>query len=154
MNKFTVARDSREQKGNGWWFEESDRCAGTIVKTLQTGDYTIEGYESLLCIERKASTGEFAKNITEARFDRELERMESFRYPFVILEFSLRDIINFPKNSGIPQHKWSEIKIKPQFMLKRLVEYQVKYKSKIIFADYYGAQMAESIFKRIVDASA
>lgn len=152
IKKYRVLRDSREKECQGWWFPESDRCLGTIVTTMKTGDYTIEGLEDILVIERKRNTAEFSQNITEKRFDRELERMEQFKYGFMVLEFSMHDIMNFPKNSGIPEHKWKDLQITNKYMLRRFTEYQTQYKSKIILADYYGASVAESIFKRVVDS--
>lgn len=151
MKKYKVVRDSREKEGNGWWFPESDRCIGTVVSKLDTGDYSIEGLENILTIERKQNSAEFAQNITEKRFDRELERMEQFQYGFMILEFSMHDILNFPKNSTIPEYKWPQLQITSKYILRRFIEYQVQYKSKIILADYYGSVVAESIFKRVVD---
>jgi hypothetical protein len=153
MEKYRVVRDTREHAdGDGWWFDESELCLGTVVQGLKTGDYTIEGLEDVLCIERKASTGEFAKNITEGRFERELERMELFKYPFMILEFTIQDILAFPKNSSIPQYKWQYLKITPQFMMKRFIEYQLKYKTKIITTGkFHGQQVTSSIFKRVVN---
>lgn len=151
---YKVIRDTREQaEGNGWWFEAGDRCLGTVSAKLDTGDYSLEGLEDILCIERKASTGEFAKNIIESRFERELERMETFKYPFIILEFTIADILTFPRNSGIPPYKWKDLQITSQFMMKRFIEFQMQYKTKIITTgQYYGHKVAESIFKRIIDA--
>ena len=88
-NKFVVIRDTREHKNKGWYFKESEFCQGMVEKKLDTGDYSIEGLEDVLCIERKASVSEIAANLVDKRFDRELDRMESFKYRFLILEFSL-----------------------------------------------------------------
>lgn len=53
--KFKVIRDTREKVGY-WDFVPDDRCSGTIEKAVQTGDYTLVGYEDVLCIERKRNT--------------------------------------------------------------------------------------------------
>src|SRR5215210_7578524 len=73
---YTVLRDTREQQG--WIFEQGKLCNGTISKALKTGDYTLVGFESILCVERKKNVAEFAKNIIEKRFENELTRMEAF----------------------------------------------------------------------------
>lgn len=147
--KFKVIRDSREQ--NGWTFGIGGSCAGMSVKGLPTGDYTIEGYETSFIIERKADTGEFAKNIIEHRFERELERLEKFEYPFMVLEFSLDDIIRFPVGSGIPKPVWPKLRVTGEFMLKRFLEYQMQYKTKIILAGSQGYRVAWSLFKRMIE---
>ena len=66
--------------------------------------------EDILSIERKGSISEFARNITEKRFERELERMVDYKYRYVILEFNLRDIMDYPNGSGIPYNKRKYIK--------------------------------------------
>jgi len=151
-NKFTVIRDTREQKG--WFFKETEYCAGMVDKKLDTGDYSIEGLEDLLCIERKASTAEIANNFIDKRFERELERMQEFNYKFLILEFSLGDIISFPVGSDIPKKTWGRLRISGNFLLKRLGEIQVNYGIGIIpCGDKYSAwQMANSIMKRVFEA--
>src|ERR1022692_1606102 len=102
--KYTVIRDTREQKG--WDFFEDDYCDGMIEKKLDSGDYSILGLENVFCIEKKRNTAELAKNIFEKRFFAELQRLEKFDYSFLILEFNLIDVLNFPFGSGIPQNKW------------------------------------------------
>lgn len=144
---YTVIKDNQEKlQGNGWFFQPME------VKHLKTGDYTLVGYEDVLTIERKASTGEIAKNITEKRFERELERMKNFRWPFMIFEFDLIDVKYFPENSGIPREIWPKLRITSNFMLKKLAEYQVYYPVKIIFASKFGKETAETIFKEVVRA--
>ena len=147
--KYKVIRDSREQQG--WDFSPSTSCLGTEVRTIATGDYTIEGYEGVLAIERKGTLGEFSSNIVQKRFENEMVRLEEYTYPFIILEFELSDVINFPVGSGIPKSKWASLKVSKWFILKRIVELQIKYKTKIIFAGKYGKEIAASIFKRVLE---
>lgn len=149
--RYIVCRDTREHEGQGWYFTASRNCEAMIVVTLRTGDYTIQGYEKLVIIERKADTGEFVKNIVQDRFDRELKRLEEFPHPFIILEFTLEDVINFPVGSGIPEEKWPYLKVSNWYFLKRIMELEMKYKTKIIFAGKHGKEVAASIFKRVVE---
>lgn len=148
VNKFTVIRDTQEQKG--WQFKKSKFCTGTIQQKLPTGDYTLQGYEDVFIIERKGTTAEVAKNINEARFERELERLEQFQYPFMLLEFNMEDVISFPKNSGIPFYLWKKLRVTSSFLLRKLLEYQFLYKTRIIFCGNEGPEVAKSIFKRII----
>jgi hypothetical protein len=148
---YTVIRDTREKEDFGWWFEIDEKCAGTVKGSLDTGDYTIQGYESVFSIERKANTGEVAQNIYEKRFIKELERLRDMRHPYIIMEFEIGDILRFPVNSGIPKKFWGRLKTTPQKLLKDLMTYQVKYGVPIIYAGSFGSDVATSLFKRIVE---
>lgn len=147
---FTVLRDTREQLG--WVFapDEETGCLGTELSTLKTGDYSLAGYESLLCIERKGSTGEFAQNITQKRFENELARLQDFPVRFVLLEFSLEDVWNFPANSGIPRSRWRYLRTTPEFILKRLLELQFQYQTPFILCGHLGKEVALSIMQRVL----
>ena len=132
MTRFTVVRDTREKKGHGWWFDENAYCAGTLVTKVEIGDYTIQDMEHLLCIERKESVAEFAKNCGEKRFHKELERMSSFQHPFLLLEFGWHEIENYPKGSSIPTSKWPSLRIKGKYMLRVISTAQLQYGVHII----------------------
>jgi hypothetical protein len=145
MKSYTIVRDTREQKG--WDFSNEN----IIDKYLETGDYSLEGYENKLAIERKGSIVEFASNITQKRFERELERLEAYDHSFLILEFTLDDVFNFPNCCDIPFFLRKKLKIKPYFFLRRITEFQLKYKTKLIFAGDRGKEIAKSIFNRFVE---
>ena len=136
---FTIIKDTREQEG--YTFEPSKSryhtCNGMITKKLDTGDYSIEGLEDKLCIERKASVVEFANNIGHdtVRFTKEIERMKTFPFKFIILEFSLSDLMDFPERSGIPEKDWGKLKVTNKFMLRRIMEYQMHHDVHVMFCD-------------------
>lgn len=144
--QYTIIRDTKEKENHGWFFDKKDNCLGTKEYKMKTGDYTIEGLEELFTIERKGSTAEFAKNIFEKRFERELQRMESFKYPFMVLEFTLDDVLLFPLNSGIPKYLWYKVKMNGPLMFSSLLRYQLQYKTKIILAGSEGKTIAEKLF--------
>lgn len=148
-SKHRVLRDTREQQG--WNFVPSSRCLGTVEATLTSGDYTLEGYEHLLTIERKATTAEWAKNVCKERFVRELERLEAYRWPFLICQFTYQDLLNFPKGSGIPPHLWRRLRLRPDFLIKKLDEWMLVYRTKFILAGEHAQRMAAGIFKRAVE---
>lgn len=150
--KFAALKDTREKNG-GWFFPPSDSCEGTTIKTLKTGDYTLRGFEETFIVERKKSTSEWAKNIIEERFERELERLDEFESPFIVCEFTMSDIIRFPYNSGIPKYKWKGLRITSEYMLKRTLEIQLAHKAKLIFAGTDGYHVCWSLFKRVQDAA-
>lgn len=148
--QFHVIVDNDEKKP--WLFPpcEAEGCIGSTIQSMDTGDYTLVGYESVLCIERKGTTGEVAQNVTQARFERELERMRQFPVRAVILEFTLRELLQFPDNSGIPQNRRRFIRTTPQFLLKRILELQHTYDVPFIFAGRDGRVAALSLFSRVL----
>jgi ERCC4-type nuclease len=126
-NNFTIIVDTREQKP--WVFEDH------VVANhkLDTGDYSIQGLENILCIERKRNVAEIATNITEKRFSDVLDRMKNIKYSFILLEFDLDDIMKYPIGSNIPKKLWDKIKIPPGFIIKKLTDIQIDYNINIIF---------------------
>lgn len=149
VSKYTVIRDTREQKG--WHFFSSASCLGTVIKGLKTGDYSLLGLENRFAIERKRNTGEIAMNIVQPRFERELERLSDFEWPFLIFEFTYEDLVRFPVNSGIPPKRWRGLRVGAKFLEKRLSEMQVKYHLPIIFAGEHGMSAATALFKRVAE---
>lgn len=106
------------------------------VQTLPYGDYTIEGKENIIVVERKASTGELAINLGKEinRFSHEMERLRHVERKFVICEFSSEDIASFPKNSGIPKRLWSGVRMNKWIMFDRISSLSDDYEVNFIFA--------------------
>lgn len=132
-NKFEVIIDTREQ--NGWDFTPYDNVKNCISAKLETGDYAIRGLEDILCIERKASVGELAGSITQDRFKKEIERMGQFPHAFLMLEFSMTSIENYPVGSGVPKKVWDKIKVKGPFILGFLDRLQLDHNIHVLFCD-------------------
>jgi ERCC4-type nuclease len=139
IQPFTIIKDTREQEG--YTFEPSSsryhKCNGMVTRKLDTGDYSLEGLEDKVCIERKASVVEFANNIghDSVRFGKEIERIKEFPHRFIILEFSLSDLMNFPEGSSIPEDDWDKLKVTNKFMLKKIMEYQMYDNIHVMFCD-------------------
>lgn len=152
MNKitpYTVIKDTREQ--DGWTFDKTKNCQGMLVKKLDTGDYTIVGYEKLLTVERKGCIEEFAGNVFQERFERELERMLQFKYRYVILEFTMEDLIIFPMGTNIPAQKRRFMKVNGYLVLSRMLSFEMKYGVTFILAGNRGKEVTASIFKRVIE---
>ena len=148
--QYTVLRDTREKEGQGWSWRKSQSCAGTISRKLDTGDYTLEGMENYLSIERKGSVSEWAKNVTEARFERELERLDAIQHPWILLEFNMTDLLNYPVGSGIPRAKWRYLKFRGPFVLKKTTEMMINHRVQIVLCGASGKEVASNIFKRTI----
>lgn len=146
-NNFKVIIDTREQQP--WEF---DRVAYANRK-LDTGDYSVEGYENLLCVERKKSVSEIAINITEKRFKDVLERMKQYKYSFLILEFDLEDIYQFPIGSNIPKRLWSTLRVSSGFIIKNLLEIQLQYGIHVLFCGdaTNASKMALTLMKKVYE---
>lgn len=150
MKKYRVIRDTREQENSGWFFDENELCAGTISGKMDTGDYTIEGFEDSLCIERKTSTGELIHNFCEARFEPCMKRLSKFKYAFLVLEFEWADVLRFPNFSGVPKHKWPYLKVTSRFLVKKIFELQIKYPNiRVCFVGSNGKEFVENVFKYV-----
>lgn len=151
MGEYIVLRDTKEKQG--WDFPRDMVCLGVEDAHLKTGDYTLKDHENLICIERKKEVAEIATNFGKhkKRFDAEMERMRVFKYSFIICEFSLQDIIDYPKNSRIPKERREKIIISNKYVLKCLIEYQLNYGVQVIFCGNAenAALYARSLMKRL-----
>lgn len=171
-SKYRVIKDTREK--DGWFFSKYDKCEGMDVSTLHTGDYTIKGYEDVICIERKASVSEIAMNLGKKKsaFYREMERIKDYDFKYMLLEFSASDVINYPQSllsdsdkdiyrrakSGeiaLPDfkrfHVVDQTKISGKYLLKCLLEISIKYEINVMFCDNKDNAfiVCNSIFKRL-----
>lgn len=142
---FTIIVDTREQQP--WTFH----AFATEHKKLDTGDYSIDGLQHLLAIERKKSVSEFANNIVESRFKDVVMRLSQLKYSFLLLEFDLEDMLIYPVGSTVPKRMWDKIKISPAFLLKNILDLQIKHNIIVYFCgDSDNAEkMAEHILKKI-----
>lgn len=147
MDPFTIIVDTREQIP--WEFG----LHTTSKKKLDTGDYSMEGFEDIFVIERKRSVSEIANNITEHRFKDVLDRMHKIKHKFILFEFDLDDIYNYPVGSDVPKKIWDKLKINYKYILKYLSEIQIKYDIHIIYCgcSENAEKMAVSLMKRIYD---
>lgn len=126
-NKFTIIRDTREQKGKGWAFRASANCNGMEEKKLDVGDYAIKGLEDLIMIERKTIGdlwGTLGGPDNYKRFLREIDRAKNHQLKFLIIEGSLKDI-----DGG---YRWS--KVTSNNIHAKLISLQVKHNVHVIFA--------------------
>ena len=144
---FTIIVDTREQ--TPWEFGFHN----TAKRKLDTGDYSMEGFESLFTIERKRSVSEIANNLSESRFKDALERLGKIPHSFMIMEFSLDEIYQFPVGSDIPKKMWDKLRISGNYIMKCLIEAQLNYNIHILFCDdaENAERVAVSIMKRIYE---
>lgn len=151
QDEFSIIVDTREQIPWEFGFHTTSR------RKLDTGDYAIEGMEDLLCIERKQSVSEIANNITEKRFPAFLERMGAFHHKFILCEFSLDDVYNFPRGSDIPERLWPKLKITNNYILRCLIEMALNHDIHICYcgdseaAERLCVQIMRRIYRKYKD---
>ena len=63
----------------------------------------------------------------------EIERMKSFPHKFLVLEFSLEQLMDFPEGSDIPDGEIKNLRISNKYMLRFLMELQINHNVHVIF---------------------
>jgi DNA excision repair protein ERCC-4 len=89
--------DSREQRPYA--------LPNSRVATLATGDYSIEGHDDKIAVERKSLEdlyGCFGQS--RDRFERELERLAKFPYPAIVVEATLAAVLDGTQFSKVHPH--------------------------------------------------
>lgn len=111
VSPFTVVIDTREQAPYSFDSIRSNASDGhvpTAVRTenatLATGDYSIQGLESQVAIERK-SHEDLVSSVSHGRrrFEAEFYRMSHMTYAAVVVEASVGDVLHRPlRHSKVP----------------------------------------------------
>ena len=126
-----IVIDTREQRPY--------RFPGAIRATLKTGDYSILGFESDVCVERKSLTDLFGTvGRGRARFRRECERMSAFVHAAIVIEANLGEVLVGPELS----------KMNPSAVANTLVAWSIRYGINVWLAG--NRQQAKSITYRIL----
>lgn len=95
---FGEAIDSREQAP---WLPHVS--IPWVVCALPAGDYAPIGYEDSIAIERKSAADLFGSVTRDnARFQRELEKLSTYRFAAVVIEASQRGVLRGVPFSRIP----------------------------------------------------
>jgi hypothetical protein len=130
-----ILQDTREK--DPWSFDFYSDVEEVRVQGLKTGDYSLWGYDSIISIERKKSSGEIALNLGQKwkAFSNELNRMQSFSSRYIICEFPESDLDIFPENSGIPKNQWSKLRINSSFLKHRLYDAVSQSNIELIFCN-------------------
>jgi Lhr-like helicase len=108
-----------------------------VARHLVTGDYSVEGLEDAIVIERKKTPAELAKNLgyERDRFERELLRMEDYRFRYLICEFTAEELAKFPVGANIPAYLKRKIRIKGKYMISRINQLCEEHGIELIFTN-------------------
>lgn len=94
---------------------------------LDTGDYSLPGFESTIAVERKASLSELVGNLSTSRerFERELQRATNLEYFYVIIEAPFNLLMAGRYKSMMNPHA----------AVQSVVAFMERYRIPFIFAD-------------------
>lgn len=149
---FTVLIDQREKLPYSFEGLHADAKQGNrplIVPArtvhLATGDYTIEGYESRIAIERKGGQGGLADLFSTLgqerdRFVRELERLAQMEWAAVVVEASWADVLH-----GAPFSQ-----LNPKTVFRSIIAWQQRYR-RVHWAMAGDRQLAEVMTFRMLE---
>lgn len=123
MPKITIITDSREQLSLDF---SKFKNVDVIRKKLDTGDYSVSGYEDSLCIERKAINDVVSTLISNhQRFLREMERTKTYKERYILIEHSPSILYNYCAKRG-----WQK---KFDTVIQSLLAYAYHYNTRIRF---------------------
>lgn len=148
-----IIKDTREK--HGWEFDMYEHVTAMTITTLWPGDYTLQGYEDIFIIERKANTGELSMNLgtKKKQFEKELKAMQELDYKYIVCEFPMSDFDIFPKNSGIPKRYWGRLQVTGRYLQSTLFSMADKYDIELHFCDnQFGAcEKAMELFQEVIE---
>ncbi len=101
MVRLTIVVDTREQEP----YSFDPERAGVIRRALPAGDYSLEGFERSVAVERK-TLEDFVHTVIRSRerFTRELRRLSVYEAACVVVEADLRDLLLGRYRSGAHPH--------------------------------------------------
>lgn len=144
--KPVLIQDTRERKPID--FSNDTAFSNIIVRKLDFGDYSLEGLENEICIERKADGGELLTNLLQnkERIVAEFERMSACKHKFVVIEQDLADLLNPKRYYG---SKYFKNKMAaPAMVMSYLSSLMLEQNVHVIFAGDYS----KSIIRKILIA--
>lgn len=148
-----ILTDTREKRP--WQFDWYREVQAIEVTKVDTGDYTLKGYEHIVAIERKASTGELAVNLGKKKkaFLNEMTRMKEIPNRYIICEFPKEYLETFPYNSKIPGKDWKYLRVNKNYMLHMMKVFQDDFGITVLYYDnpQQAQDKAMEIFNEIVN---
>ena len=138
-----IVVDSREARP--LFFRVSKNMTGSEIKKLDVGDYSIEGFEDKIAIERKSAVDLFGTlGKGHKRFEKELERAKSLDYFAIVVESPFNVVYN--KDFDGAHH----ITMRGDLIIKIVMTLAVKHGIHIWFCN--GRNETVSIIRQIFNA--
>lgn len=136
--KFQILVDKREKKP---YFSEDKFKNNRIETLLKTGDYSFQGGEDLITIERKSHVdlwGTLSSHERSRRFYNEISRMQEYKYRYIIIESSIRKL-------GYPNRYTNQ---NPNVIIGKVLAFMYRYGIMMIFAE--NRKLGQEITLRIL----
>lgn len=125
--------DSREQLPYN--FQSITPTPRITIKTLKTGDYSIEGFECHIAVERKSLPDLFGSvGHDRERFEREFGRLALLDYAALVIESDFMDVFTNP-----PEYS----RMNPKAVFRTVLAWGIKYKVQIFWG--HDRKMSEKI---------
>jgi len=132
---FNIVYDDREKRP--WTFLEKDY--GVMKKKrLKCGDYSIEGYEDCIAIEKKSGVGELFANLTgryRETFKRFLKRLSKYPVKCIIVENGFSDSNINSVLYTLRKKSKNRLQLSDDTMYYWVSEIMCKYSIPILFVD-------------------
>ena len=113
-------------------------------RSLDTGDYTVETLENVLCVERKSIPDLVGTVVNDwQRFSRQLRRMSAMDVALIVVEGKVSDLMN---------HQYSS-QTNPESVRGKLNRIQVQFGIQTLFLENreIAASWVENLFEKYLD---
>lgn len=146
---FRIAIDTREQLKYAFATIRADAnqhnrplVIETVTKCLESGDYSIEGMEHRISIERKSLSDCFSTfSAGRKRFERELHRLSLLEFAAVVIEAEWSEIMRSPPVRS---------NLNPKCVIRSVMAWQVRFPT-IAWWTVPGREVAEAVTFRILE---
>lgn len=144
-----VVVDQREKRPFGFASVRADAREGGGVLTVRTrvgllpsGDYSLDGLEAEVAVERKSLDDLYGTlGSWRDRFERELERLSLMRFAAVVVESEVSEVIAHPPPRSM---------LNPKTVVRSVLAWQQRY-PRVHWWFCPGRDVAEAITLRILD---
>lgn len=144
--RYTIICDTREKQP--FWTEKSYKDFDTKIQALEVGDYTIEGCEHLICIERKKGASELYNNFTfgKKRIFAEFDKMDKIPHKYLVIEATYEEVMN-----PLSYRFLKKATIAPQVVLGSLMALSLLHGVHVIYAGNSGRSYTKKIFEKFLE---
>lgn len=96
QSDFVLVVDTSEKQQHNSEYTFDDLGITSVRASLDTGDYSILGYEKRFFVERKQIDDLFKTIVSEReRFEAEMQRAKSFDYGAILIEATLEEVLTY-----------------------------------------------------------
>lgn len=147
----TILVDTREKIPLN--YEDDEAFSEVIYRKLDVGDYTIEGMEDIVAVERKAHVDELFVNFGTAKSSARIfgeggvaDRLMELSHKFVVIEQTWDDALNpeayYVNRKGINRKSpWMPVAVINKSLLRLMLDYDIH----VMFAGLQAQQVIKKI---------